>query len=183
MDFVKVIPLITGEFEKEKIEYALMGGFAMGAIGVIRATADLDFVVNAKDLAKIEAIMEKYGYRCVYKSENISQYVSDIKIFGEIDFLHAFRPVSAAMLKRAVTMPIIEGRHTIKVLKPEDIIGLKLQAAVNNPGRKNREYVDIAMIMEHYRQKLDWRLLGEYFRLFNKGKDFKILKERYGKVK
>jgi hypothetical protein len=182
MDFAKVLPIIIGEFEKEKIEYALMGGFAMGAIGIVRATADLDFVVNTKDLAKIAAIMAKYDYRCVYKSENVSQYISKLKIFGEIDFLHAFRPVSLSMLKRSTKMPILQGKHMIKVLRPEDIIGLKVQAAVNDNSRKDKEYADIASIMEHYRQKLDWHLLEEYFCLFKKGQVFRTLRVKYDKA-
>lgn len=182
MDFAKITPLITKEFEKEKVEYALIGGFAMGAIGLVRATADLDFMVNARDLPRVEAIMKKYGYRAVYKTKNVSQYASDIKIFGEIDFLHAFRPVSLAMLKRAKEMPVLDGKHMLKVLKPEDIIGLKIQALVNNPERASREYSDIKSIMEYYRVRLDWNLLEEYFSLFKKGKEFKALKEKYGKA-
>ena len=183
MDFAKIVPLLIKEFEKEKIGYALMGGFAMGALGFVRATADLDFVVDAKDLAKIETIMKKYHYRCVYKTENVSQYVSAMKIFGEIDFLHAFRPVSVAMLKRATKLPVLQRTHTIKVLRPEDIIGLKIQALVNNPARKHPEYADITALMAYYRAQLDWKLLEEYFNIFDKGKEFGRLKQKYAKDK
>ena len=40
------------------------------------------------------------------------------------------------MVKRAVARPILDGELTVKVLLPEDLIGLKLQALTNDP--KNR---------------------------------------------
>jgi len=183
MDFRKIVPLIIKEFKKEKVEYALIGGFAMSALGVVRATADLDFIVDAKDLERIGKIMAKYGYRCVYKTENVSQYASGIKIFGEIDFLHALKPISLSMLKKAKEVPVLEEKHMVKVLKPEDIIGLKAQSAANNPARKDKEYSDINLIMDYYRGKLDWGVLEEYFGLFEMDKEFKALKKKYGEDK
>jgi hypothetical protein len=180
MDFEKVLPLIIQNFEKEGISYALIGGFAIGILGIARATVDLDFLVLQQDLPKIENIMLKYNYRCVFKTNNVSQYVSELKIFGEIDFLHAFRKISLSMLKRAKVVSVFEGELKVKVLIPEDIIGLKLQALVNDPSKENREYADIEAIMEHFRKNLDWILIKDYFSLFKKDKKFNDLKNRYG---
>ena len=60
MDFEKVLPLIIGEFTREKVRYGLMGGFSIGAMGIMRSTMDLDFLVDARDLPKVEKIMKKY---------------------------------------------------------------------------------------------------------------------------
>jgi hypothetical protein len=122
MDFRKIVPLLIKEFKNAKVDYALIGGFALGALGMVRATADVDFLIDAKDLEKIAGIMKKFNYRCVHKTENVSQFVSDVKVFGQIDFLHAFRKPSLVMLKHATEKKIFEGKHVIKVLKPEDII-------------------------------------------------------------
>lgn len=182
MDFKKVVPLIIDEFEKEEIAYSLIGGFALGAFGIMRATMDLDFLVDQKDLARVEAVMRKYNYRCVFKTENVSQYVSDAKIFGEIDFLHAFRTVSLSMLKKAKEISVLDGKLKIRVLQPEDIIALKVQALVNDPGRETKEFADIEAVMDHFKEKLDWQLIKEYFELFKKAelkKKFSQLKEKY----
>jgi hypothetical protein len=183
MDFEKVLKFIINEFKKQGVDYALIGGFAMGALGVMRATMDLDFLLNRKDISQIEKIMEKYNYKCVFKTENVSQYVSEIKHFGEIDFIHAFRKISISMLKRAREIAILGGKYKAKVLNPEDIIGLKLQASVNDESRKMREYTDIEAIMDYYKEKLDWDLLKEYFVLFEKENDFNKLKKKYGNNK
>lgn len=183
MNFEKILPLIIGEFEKEKVRYALMGGFSMGAMGIMRSTMDLDFLVDARDLPKVEKVMKKYDYKCIYKTENVSQYVGSIKIFGEIDFLHAFKKISLSMFSRARELKVLEGKMRIKVLSPEDVIGLKLQAFINEPERENRELADIESIMNYFKNKLDWNLIREYFGLFEKKEKFKELKEKYGNVK
>ena len=183
MDFEKVLPLIIKEFEQKNIHYAIIGGFALGALGIMRATMDLDFLVDAQDLNKIEEVMRKFDYTCKFKTENVSQYVSDLKIFGEIDFLHAFRNISVSMLKRAKKAAIFENKYKINVLCPEDIVGLKLQALVNDKSRENREYADIEMLMEYFGEDLNWDLIKEYYTLFDKGKEFKRIKDLYKNAK
>lgn len=180
MKFEKVLQLIISEFGKADVRYALMGGFAMGLLGVMRATTDLDFLVADKDILKIEKVMDKYGYKCVYKTKNVSQYVSDMEFFGEIDFLHAFRERSLSMLKRAKEVPVFRDAVKIKVLNAEDIIGLKTQAMVNDESRRIREYADIEDIIRCYKGKLDWELIKEYFYLFNMKSAYRELKEKHG---
>lgn len=183
MDFQKVLPLIIKEFEKKGIRYALIGGFAMGALGIVRSTMDLDFLVDAQDLPKVDSIMKKYSYDCVYKTKNVSQYVSGAKIFGEVDFLHAFRQISLSMFKRAKKMPVLEHGVSLNVLAPEDIIGLKLQAYVNDETKREQQWADITSIAKHFGRKLDWQFIGEHFRLFDLINEFKELKDKYGKAK
>lgn len=179
MDFKAVLSLMLEGFQKQNIRYALIGGFALGALGIPRATIDLDFLVHRDDLNKVDNIMKSNGYECVYKTENVSQYVSGVKIFGEVDFLHAFRRISTGMLEKAKELEIFEGKLKIKVLRPEDIIGLKLQAAVNNPARAAREYMDIEALMEQCKKDLDWDILEEYFSLFEQKEKFLELKARH----
>ena len=182
MDFEIVLKFILEEFQRQNIRYGLIGGFALGALGVHRATIDLDFLINRDDMPKADAIMAGRGYKCAYKSENVTQYVSPVKVFGEVDFLHAFREISTGMLERAGELDIFEGKFKIKVLAPEDIIGLKLQASVNNPDRVAKEYADIEALMKHYGNKLDWPRLEEYFSLFERAGKLSELKGKYDKA-
>lgn len=183
MDFKKVMSLLIDNFQKENIHYALIGGFALGLLGIPRATVDLDFLVHRDDLSKIDKIMKINGYECVFKSENVSQYISPLRVFGEIDFLHAFREIAISMLERAKELDIFEGSLKIKVLTPEDIIGLKIQAIVNDETREIREYSDIESLMDYYKESLDWGLVEEYFSIFEKKEKFTELKNRYYNVK
>jgi len=114
VDFEKILKLLIADFNKEEIRYALIGGFGMGLLGVARATIDLDFLIAREDIPKIDIVMKKYGYRRVFHSENVSQYNSDIGVFGSIDFLHAFRVHSLNMLDRAQEKNAFGGKLTVK---------------------------------------------------------------------
>ena len=92
----------------------------MGVLGVPPATVDLAFLVLKEDLPKIDKIMQRNGYECKYRTENVSQYISPLNIFGEVDFLHAFRRISCRMWENALEKNIFEGKMKIKVLRPED---------------------------------------------------------------
>jgi len=178
MEFRKVLSLLIKSFEEKNIRYGLIGGFALIAHGIPRTTVDIDFLVDKRDLDKLDKIMQDMGYKLIFRTENVSQYIgSDISL-GEVDFLHAFRKYSKKMLERMqdIKLEDIEA----KVLSPEDIIGLKVQAIANNPDRKYKELADISAIIKNFREKINWELLKEYFRLFNLEEEFYTLKKRYG---
>lgn len=164
MDFKLVLKKLLNAFEEQNIRYALIGGFAMGLWGAGRATVDIDFLVNRDDMEKVDSIMSQLGYECKYRSENVSQYVSPLKVFGEVDFLHAFRKASLQMLQRAEEKEVF-GTIKIKSLIPEDLIGLKLQAIKNNPERQQSEMEDIMFLVREYKNKMDWSLIEQYAKI------------------
>jgi hypothetical protein len=182
MDFEKVLKNVIQEFSNQKISNALIGGFAISALGIPRATIDIDFLIQLKDCKKVKKILESLGYKCVFETENVSQYTSSSELFGEIDFIHAFRNTSLKMLQRAKKIKVFNNKLEISVLPPEDIIGLKLQASVNDKERKNREISDIESIMERFGKKLDWEIIKEHYALFNQKKEFEALKKKYEKI-
>lgn len=182
MDFVNVLNKVLREFELEQISYALIGGFALGIWGVVRATNDLDFLVDKEKQSSLKNILGRIGYKVVDESENVVQFEAEEYLLGSIDFLYSFREPSRNMLKRAVVKDILEGQVKVKVVIPEDIIGLKVQAIVNNPRRIFIDQEDIEQLMEKFGVKdLNWDLLKEHFLLFNKQEMFYALQEKYKK--
>jgi len=162
MDFKPVIKKLIARFNEKNVRYGLMGGFALGLWGVSRSTADLDFLVDRNDMATVDSIMKDLGYKCRFKSENVSQYVSDLRMFGEIDFLHAFREASREMLDRAIIKEVFSGDAEIRVLQPEDLIGLKMQAIKNDAARKENDLSDIKALIAVRGEQLDWALITKY---------------------
>lgn len=179
MDFKLVTQKLLTLFKEQNIRYGLIGGFALGTWGVARASVDIDFVVHKDDMEKVHKIMTNLGYECHYKTENVSQYVSPLKVFGEVDFLHAFRDASLGMLKRSEEKKIFNDTITIKVVKVEDLIGLKLQAIANNAARRNIDMPDIENLILVNKDKVDWELIEEYFNLFNFKDLFDEIKRKY----
>jgi predicted nucleotidyltransferase len=178
MDLKKALSLLVAEFENNDVRYALIGGFAIGALGIPRSTIDLDFLVASDALDRVEPIMLELGYKKVFASENASQYVSPSVEMGEVDFLHAFRPISMKMLAEAEDIVVFGREVRVKVLRAEDIIALKLQAINNNPARLAKDNSDIDELMKA--RKLDWEILKAYFELFGMGVRFAELRGKYG---
>ncbi len=178
MKFRKVLSSLTKNFEKSNIRYGLIGGFSLLVLGIPRTTVDLDFLVNREDLEKLDKIMDELGYKLIFRTENVSQFAGRKEELGGVDFIHGFRKYALEMLSRAEVRKLENIK--IKVLQPEDIIGLKVQAIANKPERKNREFADIEAIIERFSKKIDWELVKEYFHLFDFDEDFRKLKKRYG---
>jgi len=179
MDLEKTLKELLDGFETERIRYALMGGFALAALGASRTTADLDFLVHRDDLERLDRLLTALGYRRRFHTENVSQYMHDNAAWAAVDVVHAFRKASLGMLQRAFDKPVFGGSRLVRVLQPEDVIGLKVQTMANDPDRRAQEMADIETLLGLYRARLDWSPLGEYFGLFGFGQEFESLRRRF----
>jgi hypothetical protein len=180
VDFELVLKRLLADFNRDQIRYAVIGGFALGILGIPRQTIDLDFLVHKDDLTKLDARLASLGYKLVFQTENVSQYRHDDEAWGSLDFIHALRKISLAMLQRANSHPVFAGTQTVKAVEPEDVIGLKVQAMCNDPTRSVQERADIVLFLTHYGKRLDWERIQEYYDLFGLGGEANNLKERFG---
>ncbi len=180
MDFERVLKALLSEFRRDKIRYAAIGGFALGVLGYTRATMDLDFLVHRDDLEKLHQRLTALGYKRLMKTENVSHYRHRAEDWGGVDFVHAFREISLSMLVRAKNYKVFSGKQTVRVANPEDVIGLKVQAMVNDPDRKPQELADIEMLMRLYGAKLDWQRIEDFYDIFGLKDDAARLKKRFG---
>ncbi|MFW5873999.1 MAG: nucleotidyltransferase domain-containing protein [Verrucomicrobiota bacterium] len=182
MNFLAVIDQVTSRLDAADIRYALIGGFAMALRGVQRATVDLDFILMLDDLNHADAIFREAGYTRAFRNENVSHYISKDTELGRIDILHAFRGPTLSMLDRADRLPI-DDRLSLPVVQMEDIIGLKIQSARNDPSRSETDWQDIHAIIaaaSEARKEPDWRLLKDYLDIFRQTDKLQTLKNWYG---
>lgn len=179
MDFERVLRTLADLFEREKVRYSLLGGFALNALGVTRSTGDMDFLAHRDNLDTIKRVLTDLGYRLWIQTENVSHYRHPEPAWGSVDFLHAMRSYSLEMLERAGTYPVFGGTLHVKVLQPEDVIGFKIQAIANNPLRAGQDAVDIESLMGHYRNKLDWDRIQKFYDLFERSQEGRQLRARY----
>lgn len=182
MEFSVVLKTVFKDLNQEEVNYGLIGGFALSVSGIVRSTVDIDLLLLSDDLSKLQKILSHYSYICVFKNDNISQYVSELKPFGQIDVIHAFREASVGMLSRKKKVSVLQEQE-VNVLQLEDIIGLKLQAIRNDPRREAIDRSDIELILKHKHsesQDIHWELLEEYYTLFDDEKALQELKTKYG---
>ena len=182
MDFANTLPALVARFDAQPLRYALIGGLAMALHGVQRTTLDADFILLADDLDDCHSILESLGFQRAFHSENVSHYTATKAALGRVDLLHAFRPATLGMLKRAERMPLTPD-CTIPVVHIEDLIGLKIQAACNDPARTTSDWSDIHQLIQHAGhtgQVLDWELIEDYLALFDQSHHLPTLKDLYG---
>ncbi len=178
IDFDFVLKQLLEGFDRLKLRYAAIGGFALAALGAPRATKDLDFMIHRDDLEALDHLLSALKFRRILRNENFSQYEGETALWGTLDFQHAFRPLGLAMLDRALIKPFLAGTRQVRVLQPEDVIGLKIQAIANNPKRRAKDTADIQALLAA-QSPLDWKRIEEFYGLFGMTDDFKELRERF----
>ena len=170
MNFKVVLKTLISRFHEAGVEFALSGGLALSTMGIFRLTRDIDFVAVEDSMTAIEGIMTDLGYeKQDFSTEDIVSYFSPLKVYGQVDFLVARRKYTRAMLKRAPEKPVFDGEFQVKTLLPEDLIGLKVQALVND--EKNRYPVDvpdIQQLLRLHKDHMNMELVREYFQIFEK---------------
>lgn len=161
---------LSDRFTQAKVDHALIGGVAVVMHGLHRATKDLDFMVAQEAADAADAIMVGVGFERLQRSEVFGNY-----LLGplRVDLLFTKGERSRRMLEAAQTVALKSG--TMKVLRPVDLIGLKLQALANNPTRA-QDRADIALLFARFSGTMDESLLRDYFTLFGKENELDVLR-------
>lgn len=169
MSIEDTLTLASKSLQAANIEFALIGGFALVAHGVVRATVDIDFLVDGNKKKEAKECLVRAGFNVAFESEEVLQLSGK----GQLDLLFANRPVSRKMLENSKIM----GSFPVKVVSAEDIIGLKIQAYSNDPKREFQDKADIQALMEK-NANLDYNLIRSYADLFDQWGFIEMIKAR-----
>lgn len=178
MNLLLTFELVIKEFQKQSIDFAVIGGLALQQFGVNRTTDDIDFLILVSDKDKVNEVMIKLGYELKHESTDILNFFSKDSTFDRIDFLIAHRQYALAMLERAVLREVLGGKCKIKFLKAEDQIGLKVQSSTNDPERYHQDLADIEKLIEYNYDSLDMNIIREYFKIFNREEELNMILKR-----
>lgn len=157
MNLKSTLKLAHSLLEQHGIDHALIGGLALACYGSTRATIDVDLLIHEEHRNKVKELFDKQGFTLMHEGPEVLQFAG----VGYVDVLLARRPISQKMLFNANT----EGPEGIHYLKTEDLIGLKIQAYVNDPSREFQDKADIQFLLEAV-DDLDWDKLKSYADLF-----------------
>jgi len=178
MDFITVLRFITGTFNREKVDFALIGGFALQAAGVARTTRDIDLLILSEESPRIKDIMTRHGYELIHESDDVLNFAGRKMELGRVDFLLAHRKYTLAMLARAEERSVLDGTLKVKTIRPDDLVGLKVQSSSNDPARFNQDMADIRALVKNNYGTMDMDLVREYFVLFDREDELdEIIKE------
>ena len=93
---------------------------------VIRATTDVDLLVDARLAESVDGAIRSLGYECLHRSADAANYVRGDE---RVDFLYASRPAAMDLLAGAVSHQTPFGE--LRVVSLEGLIAFKLQGLVN----------------------------------------------------
>lgn len=141
------------------VRHALIGGVAMTVHGLVRATKDIDYLMEGEREPDVHALFEALGFETLQRGRDVSSY---LLARLRIDVLYARRPYSRAMLDHAIQATI--DKTELFAVRPEDIIGLKLQALRNQPTRV-QDRADIVLLLRLHGAAMDAERLNAYARL------------------
>jgi predicted nucleotidyltransferase len=159
--FIKQIEEVVGALNDAKVPFALIGGLALASHKVVRATRDIDLLVDNDDGDRIASLLAKLGYHCVHRSADAGNHLRGDE---RVDLLYASRPIARRLLTAAAEHTTSFGK--LRVISAEGLIGFKLQAMANDP-KRTRDLEDIRALVRENHRSLDKNELREYFQLFN----------------
>lgn len=119
------IELVTSYMQRNKIDFALTGAFAMSAWGIVRASQDVDFVVvtSKKNYEKILSFAKR-RMLSVVESTSRQIILRDERTLFDYDFIFIHDIIIGRMYKNS-KVKYVYGKK-IKVVTPEDLIIGKL---------------------------------------------------------
>jgi len=165
------VTALTTRFAQEKIDHALIGGVALAAHGLVRATLDLDLLVDAARDMDARRILAQLGFETLHVGENFSNHLLDRL---RVDILYARRPHRQRMLERAIALRV--GGVLTKVVQREDLVGLKLQALASDPTR-SQDRSDIETLVRDFAGVMDMDRVREYYTIFEREAELDALLE------
>ena len=141
---------------------ALIGGLALAAHNVVRATRDVDFLADSADSDRLQELLLGLGYRCVHRSEDAANYLRGDE---GLDLLYAHRPEARRLLVAAEDRDTGMGR--LRVVGVEGLVGFKLQGYVND-ARRLRDLDDIRALLRANAGTVDMTEVRRYFSIFQR---------------
>lgn len=158
----KQLEEVIATLNKEGARFALIGGLALAPYKVVRATQDVDLLVDADLAGVVDQALIAVGYNCIHRSADAANYLRGDQ---RLDFLYARRPAARQLLQTASELETPFG--TLRVVSAEGLIAFKLQGWVNDP-RRTRDLEDIRALIRANRTTLKMAEIQDYFRLFNR---------------
>lgn len=145
MQLAEILERFDTFLSREGIPHLVVGGLAMHAWGLSRATRDVDFVVPRVAQGRVVDHALGEGFETLHLSAGYSNHYRETD-GARADFMYVDDETAAKLFASAVERPII-GDLRIAVPSPEHMIAMKLAAIRNDSSRRFRDLEDIGHLM------------------------------------
>ncbi|HUI92938.1 MAG TPA: nucleotidyl transferase AbiEii/AbiGii toxin family protein [Chitinivibrionales bacterium] len=159
MELKPVFEAIARFFEKEKIDYGIIGAYALFSYGYVRATRDMDFITRKENTGKITRFLESLGFNTAFSSEAFSNFLHPVNAV-RVDVMYV-EGDTADVIFKATERRLVFKDLELPVVSPEHLIAMKLFSAQSNPDRKFKDLSDVKEILRHTQCNKD--VVRDYF--------------------
>lgn len=146
MDDSDLLPSLISLLDENKVRYCVIGGQAVNAYAEPLVSLDLDIVIAAEDLKRVEALCrEVFTVELFPHSINVSKAESDLRVQIQTDPRYSnFTEHASPKSVLGVTLP---------VASVEDVLQGKIWAAsdyTRRGSKRQKDLADIARLLEGY---------------------------------
>jgi hypothetical protein len=166
MSLKEAFQSVSEFFIRERLDYAVIGAFALYGHGYVRATQDIDFITRLQYQNKIIRFLVSLGFETLNRSDSFSNHLHPIGA-TRVDMMYVDGPTADEFFKSTMKM-VLFNDITVPIVSAEHLIALKLFAAQNNPDRLFKELSDIKELI--VRTKVNSITVKKYFVKFGQEK-------------
>jgi|688.fasta_scaffold88770_5 hypothetical protein len=141
---VELLERFSKEASKRSMNFLLIGGQAIGALGHPRMTMDIDLLVVASGKSKWEELLGIYGYRCFSEGKGFAQF-EGAPGWPRVDLMLVDEATFTKLRNEALET---NGKFTPS---PRHMVALKLHAARSSERdfeKCNQDWLDIKKLIE-----------------------------------
>ncbi len=157
---MKILDLIYQQAQKEGLEFILIGGHAINAIGDRRQTRDIDLVVCETDRNQWKELLLAIGYEELNISDAFLQFNPTDITQWPVDIILVNEQTYNGLRDKATSINL-GGQYNVLVPSAEHLIAMKLHTLKQgNPERRLRDLLDIITLVRHGQISID----SDFFR-------------------
>jgi predicted nucleotidyltransferase len=124
--FLDVVEIL----QREKIDYAVIGAFALSVHGTVRGTTDVDALVftTPRHLARVRTVFHRAGFATEFRRGDPDDPIPAMVVLSDshdnhVELLGGLRGMEPAILFRTVEVPFLG--VNLRIVGREDLIAMK----------------------------------------------------------
>ncbi|MDP6526089.1 MAG: hypothetical protein QGI24_10315 [Kiritimatiellia bacterium] len=150
LDADRVLDVVTRLLPDMGIDVLMIGGHAVNAYGVSRATQDIDFMIAADNVNDVRQIMHDAGFTNLAVHQTVT-FFSRPGSSLRVDFLKVDRGTMDALMANARKVNYFSG-YSVWIPELKDLLAMKLFALASvGAKREDKDFSDIVNLsMENH---------------------------------
>lgn len=163
---VRMLKDVATAFMRADVAHAVAGGMAVAAHGLPRATKDIDFLIDMRDLDRARAALRSLGFGSAGAGgagfeRFVRHPLPDLPEVSEwVDLLCARRDSGRTLLRLAAESPLRWEGSELRVVPVEGLILMKLLAMHDDPSRL-QDRMDIIGLLRLHGDRMDMAWLRQ----------------------